>query len=626
MKKLSLLFALLAGIAVMTGCKKDQDVVTLQAVIDQNTKAYFGTSVRPYWDTDDQVCIMGAGYSSSITCTLSHQYQTYAKIEGVQSSSNGYYCAIYPPEAARTIGIPTDGTGATQATILFPSQQKYIFENGRQRINMPMGAITNNRDKTFHFKNLCSILRLQMTNNVKVRNEDGTYSADYIGTIKVKRVTIYAYGGYLSGYADVTLTPDGVTGITMDGPDDPTAVNVLSLYREDGGYIKEDLAQGASASFDVVVPPFQANSLNIEFEMYKEVNGEDVFIGNSDATIENPDPLGYNNIVTIALDVQGYEKPDYAYLAEGQTFNSIIRNNLLQGHTNVTNLTFNPSWNNVPLPPEPWDQATIDDSYGTAEDWSAWKIVSAEDSPLKIYAHIVSANNPDDETEEKILIASRAKYYYADENSSGMFQNLTTIKTMHWNVSEDSGFQTEDVTDMSYMFAGCTSLTTLQGIELSNFSNVETMAHMFEGCTTLGSVSMNPVNTHNLRDDGMVAMFKNCSSIQTINISTVTTNRVTNMSELFAGCKNLTSINMSQFVISSNTNIDNMCYQLNYNHIPPNAYNVSGNPCYITCKRSVWNTMKGQATTSTTDPIYGSPDPTTGFTVTVIYDRNVIDD
>lgn len=79
MKKLSLLFALLAGIAVMTGCKKDQTVVTLEAVIDQNTKAYFGTPVRPYWDTDDQVCIMGAGYSGKLTCELSDVLETYAK-------------------------------------------------------------------------------------------------------------------------------------------------------------------------------------------------------------------------------------------------------------------------------------------------------------------------------------------------------------------------------------------------------------------------------------------------------------------------------------------------------------------------------------------------------------------
>ena len=52
MKKIFLFFALLAGIAVMTGCQKDQDVLTLNAFIDPDTKAYFGTinHNQPYWD------------------------------------------------------------------------------------------------------------------------------------------------------------------------------------------------------------------------------------------------------------------------------------------------------------------------------------------------------------------------------------------------------------------------------------------------------------------------------------------------------------------------------------------------------------------------------------------------
>ena len=57
MKNIFLFFAILAGIAVMTGCKKDQDGITLKAVIDQETKAYFGNTDRdlPYWDSNDEV-------------------------------------------------------------------------------------------------------------------------------------------------------------------------------------------------------------------------------------------------------------------------------------------------------------------------------------------------------------------------------------------------------------------------------------------------------------------------------------------------------------------------------------------------------------------------------------------
>ena len=42
-------------------------------------------------------------------------------------------------------------------------------------------------------------------------------------------------------------------------------------------------------------------------------------------------------------------------------------------------------------------------------------------------------------------------------------------------------------------------------------------------------------------------MFKNCSSLTTINLSNFNTNNVTNMNCMFAGCISLTSINLSNF-------------------------------------------------------------------------------
>jgi hypothetical protein len=81
MKKSFLFFALLASIAVMTGCQKDQDVVTLKAVIDQDTKAYFGTNALnvPYWDSDDQVYVNGSSYGLDATSVST----TFATISNV---------------------------------------------------------------------------------------------------------------------------------------------------------------------------------------------------------------------------------------------------------------------------------------------------------------------------------------------------------------------------------------------------------------------------------------------------------------------------------------------------------------------------------------------------------------
>ena len=306
MKKLFLFFALLAGIAVMTGCKKDQDVVTLKAAIDQDTKAYFGNTNRtlPYWNAGDKVKVNG----TVKTLTLPDNPTTFASIEGVDESN--YYAAIFPADAAETMYTP-DEDGTTHAVVYFRPDQVYkevtVGNETRQQVDMIMGAVANNTTKTLIFKNLCSILRLNETN-------------DFDYTIKVSRITVQATGAYVSGSADVTLTPNGNPSVSMDDLNDHDHDNVLSLYREPESpennniTFMKTLAPGASEYFDVVVPPFHATELNIELELYKVLdNGSHQFIGNSDAIITSPEQLDHNKIVTINLDASHrLELPDYA--------------------------------------------------------------------------------------------------------------------------------------------------------------------------------------------------------------------------------------------------------------------------------------------------------------------------
>ena len=61
MRKVFLFCALFAGIAIMAGCQKEQDgIVTLKAVIDEDSKAHIGmigTDYYPFWDNTDKVRI-----------------------------------------------------------------------------------------------------------------------------------------------------------------------------------------------------------------------------------------------------------------------------------------------------------------------------------------------------------------------------------------------------------------------------------------------------------------------------------------------------------------------------------------------------------------------------------------
>lgn len=530
MKKLSIFFALLAGIAVMTGCKKDQDAVTFKAVIDQDSKAYFGSTVRPYWDQDDKLRVMGGGYDDTITCSLTGVTQTVATIEGVQSSDNHYYCAIYPVEVAEKIGTPDDDDGTTHAVIYYRPDQVYKWENGRQRVDMPMGAVANDATKTFYFKNLCSILRLHVTNN-------------HGRTVKISRVTVQASGAYVAGSADVTLTQNGNPQVIMDGLADHVD-NVLSLYPENNvGFIKE-LADGAAATIDIVVPPFDASSLNIELELF-EANGT-TFIGNSDAIINNPPELALNKIVTLNLNTNHNVEPaDYAYLESGPDFYYDMHNTAtgllrqLQQGEKVINIKFNRVEDESHIP-------------------SSAVNVKADHSAYNIWAYLIDADGRPGC--KSIQVDCVVPLIYADKDCSHMFEGLADLETMQWTNNATSGFQTEDVVDMSYMFAGCEKLNNLSGANF-NTTNVRTMAYMFYNCKGFMSGSnmgITNFNTHNLQD--MEAMFMGCSMLQDPRLTSFNTRRVTNMQNLFNGCTNIASdiisgIFMENFVISPGTNL-----------------------------------------------------------------------
>lgn len=204
-----------------------------------------------------------------------------------------------------------------------------------------------------------------------------------------------------------------------------------------------------------------------------------------------------------------------------------------------------------------------------------WVELQADYSPHKIYGYITS-----DPT--VLEINSFGSWIYCHSNCSHMFQNFSAFTNLQW--TETVIFKTDDVTDMSYMFAGCSKMTTLPNITSFNTTNVTNMAHMFDSCSAMGQLDLSAFNTHHLRGDGMVAMFKNCSSLQTLNLSNFTTEQITDMSELFRGCSNMTELNINRFVISNNTTLTNMCKDLNSAH-------TEWNKCAISCTDTVRSTL-----------------------------------
>ena len=98
------------------------------------------------------------------------------------------------------------------------------------------------------------------------------------------------------------------------------------------------------------------------------------------------------------------------------------------------------------------------------------------------------------------------------------------------------------------MFYQCTSL---ESIDLSSFNsiNVNNMYCMFYGCSSLKSINLSSFNTANVKDMGW--MFYECSSLESIDLSSFITINVNNMNDMFYGCSSLKTIDLSSFNISN---------------------------------------------------------------------------
>ena len=133
---------------------------------------------------------------------------------------------------------------------------------------------------------------------------------------------------------------------------------------------------------------------------------------------------------------------------------------------------------------------------------------------------------------------------------SYMFNDCKSLESL-----DLSYFDTSQVTSMKFMFTGCGSLESL---DLSHFdtSNVTSMDSMFSCCTRLKSLNLSHFDTSQVTD--MSHMFIGCNSLKSLDLSHFDTNQVTGMSCMFEGCNSLKSLDLSHFDTSQVTNMLSM--------------------------------------------------------------------
>ena len=195
---------------------------------------------------------------------------------------------------------------------------------------------------------------------------------------------------------------------------------------------------------------------------------------------------------------------------------------------------------------------TKKDNIVPATAVESWDISEAGDGSVMAYVEETVADEDGNST-YKLTIGGKGGII-ANENMTGYF--LGFFSTVLNKVSIDlSALDTSEVTDMRYMFAGCSSLTSL---DLSNFdtSKVTDMRYMFAGCSSLTSLDLSNFDTSEVTD--MNSMFGGCSGLTSLDVSNFDTSQVTNMMGMFSGCGSLTSLDVSKFDTSKVTNMGGM--------------------------------------------------------------------
>lgn len=129
----------------------------------------------------------------------------------------------------------------------------------------------------------------------------------------------------------------------------------------------------------------------------------------------------------------------------------------------------------------------------------------------------------------------------------------------------------ENITSLERAFECC----SLNSVDLSqlNTNNVTNMSCMFFACSTLQSVNISNLDTSNVTN--MQGMFEYCSALSNLDVSHFDTSNVTNMGDMFSGVP-VTSLDLSGWDTSKVTNMDSMFDSCPFETLDLSSWNFNG--------------------------------------------------
>ena len=517
MKKQYIIFSFFAALLALcaVSCQKDQDVVTLNAVIQKvsnDSKVYINDHT-PYWHNGDQIRINDVDYS------LQTAMENSAQIPNVANSTSGYR-AIFPASILTNSDANINSSSSVAVTL--PATQVFEMVGSHQRVDVPMGAFID-RGSTLQFHNLCSVVRVYVSNAINAQ-------------LPITSITITAESASLSGTGTATITGESSDAIVIPSS---SGSHSVSLCKTDNTPMKT-VEPLATEYFDVIVPEFSTRN-DVTVTVTTPTGYKSIPIVNA--------TLAHNTITTVTVNVDELAQTS-AELVDGPTFNAAIPRNATAVRFEYNNVSVT-SGTTLSTATSPYP------IYGNL-DGTTW-VVSTPANRMNANANCSLMFGGTYNSDTRTFLPALTSIDFGDNFNTS---NVTDMGWMFYGSSSLtslnlSNFNTSNVTDMSGMFCGCSSLSSLN---LSNFntSNVADMYGMFFGCSSLSSLNLSNFNTSNVTDMG--SMFSDCSSLTNLNLSNINTTNVTKMRFMFTGCSSLTSLNLSNFNTYNVTNMESMFY------------------------------------------------------------------
>ena len=137
-----------------------------------------------------------------------------------------------------------------------------------------------------------------------------------------------------------------------------------------------------------------------------------------------------------------------------------------------------------------------------------------------------------------------------------------------------TNLNTTNVTDMSYMFYGCNSLSNITFGEKFNTEKVTDMRYMFAGNLTMVSLDLSNFDTSNVTN--MTGMFYSCHDLSNIVFGErFNTEKVTDMTYMFADIYSMESLDLSDFNTQNVTSMIGMFRQNNMQSVDITSFDTS---------------------------------------------------